>query len=126
MALAPGGRSNVFSLNVNFKHSNATSIQDFLNGSAALLGKKDMSKPLQALQEHWVEVGIVGVRRCCLYRCMRCALMRRTGSSVCLFAECGGSALVDPGRHVADARSTAAVVCVDRGGAQQDEYSCRG
>lgn len=45
----------MFSLNVQFKHSNSTSLEDFLMGSSAVLGKKDLSKPVQILESHWVQ-----------------------------------------------------------------------
>jgi len=56
MAAAPSNRSgNAWSVNIQFKYANSTSVEDFLAGATNVLGKKDFSKPLQVMESHWVQ-----------------------------------------------------------------------
>ncbi len=55
MSAAPNQRVGAFALAVQLKHSNSTSVEDFLGGATAVLGKKDFSRPLHMLEGHWVQ-----------------------------------------------------------------------
>ena len=55
MAAVPSGKVGSFTLPVDFKHANTECVEEFLAGSASELGKKDLSRPLQSLEQHWVQ-----------------------------------------------------------------------